>query len=470
MADGALPDLILVMTDQQRADQLGYSSSGKIHTPNLDRLATSGVTFANAYSASTTCVPARTALMTGLFDHRTHYVAENTLAADFFTVPNALRTAGYQTALIGKMHFTPIRTTHGFDHMRTCEHVNAYPFDLRDEPDHYHEWLQNQGVSDWRFDDADDEDGAPVATTFHHAIATHPTSWVRDQTLDFLEHRDPDKPLFLVVSFPHPHPPLNPPEPYASMYDPEQCVIDPAEVDFNAMLPGQFRRATEQLDAPHRRIDPNGLTARKAELARTWGLITQIDDAVGEIVGALDLSNALLWFTSDHGDYAGHRGLVRKIPWIPFDDLAKVPCFATGSVVDGSRTEASPMQSFDFATTCLDLAGIDVDLSAFDGVSQRAFLADPDGSLPTDRSVITGISMRWPMVRRAQHKYLREMGWGSEALFDVERDPAERLNLFFMDPDRTMLDEFYGVITESMDKGIPDLPTFPPNGIARPTI
>ena len=66
----ARPDIVLFLTDQQRFDQLGYASDGHFDTPNLDRLARSGVTFENAYSASTVCVPARVALMTGFEPHR----------------------------------------------------------------------------------------------------------------------------------------------------------------------------------------------------------------------------------------------------------------------------------------------------------------------------------------------------------------------------------------------------------------
>ena len=70
-----LPDLILVMTDQQRFDQIGYASAPGPRTPNLDALAAAGVVFPNAYSSSTTCLPARIALMTGLLDHRAPYAA-----------------------------------------------------------------------------------------------------------------------------------------------------------------------------------------------------------------------------------------------------------------------------------------------------------------------------------------------------------------------------------------------------------
>ena len=183
-------------------------------------------------------------------------------------------------------------------------------------------------------------------------------------------------------------------------------------------------------------------------MARTYGLITQIDDAVGRIVDRLDLSSTVLFFTSDHGDYAGHRGLVRKVPWIPFDDLARVPFFVTGAGVAGGRHDRGLAQSFDFATTCLDYAGVDVDPATFDGISLVPVLGDPGASLAEDRTVHCGISMGWPMVRRGPHKYLRS-GWGEEVLFDVERDPGEVYNLLSLDPGR----EIVGALAEASANG-----------------
>lgn len=454
------PDLILVMTDQQRFDQLGYASAVGPRTPNLDALAEAGVVFANAYSSSTTCVPARTSLMTGLLDHRAPYTAPLSLDEGSFTVPHALRAAGYQTALVGKMHFHPMRADHGFDHVRLCEHLNAYVEDPRrtGRLDHYHDWLEGRGEPDWRFDDEH-----AMAEAYPLDPATHPTSWVRDETLAFLEQRDPDRPMLLVVSFPHPHPPVNPPEPYWSMYDPAECPIDPDGALRNQYLPQPFQDACAQADSPNRRVDPARLDRHQASLARSWGLITQIDDAVGAIVDRLDLTDALLWFTSDHGDFAGNRGLVRKIPWIPFDDLAKVPCFATGGRVSGGRVEQAPMQAFDVATTFLAAAGADreLDTSVFDGIDLGAALADPAVALDPERLVFSGVSVRWPMVRRGDHKYIRELGWGREVLFDVTRDPDEVWNVLSLDVDRAITDELAAAVDRQLAAPVVSLPRFP---------
>lgn len=460
MTPRSQPDLILVMTDQQRYDQIGYAPGSIVRTPNLDALAAAGVTFTNAYSASTTCVPSRTALMTGLFDHRTHASAPLALPPGHWTMPHALRAVGYQTALIGKMHFDPIRSDHGFDHVRTCEHLWAFrqdPWDL-DPLDHYHDWLTARGFADYRYESDDTR-----ATGYPLPADTHPTAWVRDEALAFVEQRDPTRPMLLVVSFPHPHPPIDPPEPYASLYDPDACEVDPDGAAINATLPHSYRVELAQADDARRRVDPANLARHSAELARTYGLITQIDDAVGDLVARLDLSDALLFFTSDHGDYATRRGLVRKIPWIPFDDLAKVAFFATGGRVAGGRVEEAPMQAFDLATTFLAAAGVDIDLSGFDGIDLGPHLADPAATLAPDRVVFSAISARWPMARRGAHKYLRELGWGEEVLFDVVLDPEERWNVKHLDPGGKITADLSAAVDAQLAAGLVDLPGFPPH-------
>ena len=160
-ASAARPDLVLVITDQQRFDQLGYASNGHFETPNLDALAANGVIFDAAYSASTVCVPSRMSMLTGIQPHRLP-TQENRYALQegFWTVAHELRRAGYETAAIGKMHFAPVHARHGFETMRLCEHLDAQALGaLSDERgdvvDDYHDWLEAHGHTDWRLTDDD---------------------------------------------------------------------------------------------------------------------------------------------------------------------------------------------------------------------------------------------------------------------------------------------------------------------------
>ena len=344
------PDLVLVMTDQQRHDQVGYVGATPVRTPVLDRLAADGIVFTDAYSGSTTCVPSRTSLMTGLFDHRVPQVGRGEMEQGTFTVPHALRAAGYQTALVGKMHFTPIRADHGFEVMRVCEHLNAFaePPEAMAELDHYHDWLRSEGLADWRFEVAGLD-----PRRYPYATATHPTSWVRDQALDVLSARDPERPLFLVVSFPHPHPPVNPPDEYAAAYDPAGCEVDPGSDAVNARLPAPFREALAQADAPHRRVHAASLDRHREDLARTYALITQIDEAVGVVLDRIDLDRTVLFFTSDHGDYAGRRGIT-VIPEIDLPGHTNAALHAIPELnCDGVAPEPYTGTQVGFSTLCI---------------------------------------------------------------------------------------------------------------------
>jgi choline-sulfatase len=426
------PDIVLFLTDQQRFDQLGYASGGHFHTPNLDRVAGSGVTFEHAYSASTVCVPSRVALMTGIEPHRVP-TQENrwALREGFWTVAHELRRAGYQTALIGKAHFAPVHAQHGFETLRLCEHLQAQglgPLSRQrgDELDDYHDWLLTQGYPDWRFDDGDQARSPRAAHQFPYGPDVHPTGWVEREASSFLERRDPSRPLFLVVSFPHPHAPYNPPEPYASMFDPADARLPDDGFEANARLPMVCQLALKSARTRGEASDEERL---RRFLATVRGLIAHIDAAAGRLVDRLDLGATLVAFTSDHGDYAGHRGLLRKTPWMPFDDLARVPLFYAGHGVEGGRVMPDLVQSYDFALTALDYAGVHPSVDDVDGRSLRPLLEGrPDAPVP-ERPVFCAMGMGWPMVRFGRHKYFVHAQHGTPVLFDLDRDPGEQVNL-----------------------------------------
>jgi arylsulfatase A-like enzyme len=449
------PDLVLMMTDQQRHDQLGYSSDGHFETPSLDALAASGVIFDTAYSASTVCVPARTALLTGLQPHRVP-TQENghALREGFWTVARELQHAGYETALIGKMHFAPVHAEHGFETMRLCEHIRWQGLgplskEREDELDDYHDWLVDQGLADYRF-------AGNEAMPADYPAEAHPTAWIEREVTEFLANRDRSRPLFLVVSFPHPHAPYDPPEPYRSMYDPADSVLPPTSYDVNRELPLVYQLATE---ASNTRPEAANADSVRSFLASVRGLVKQIDDAVQRLVPQLDLDRTVVFFTADHGDFSGYRGLMRKNPKVPFDDLARVPFFVAGAGIAGGRRVAELVQSCDVALTCLDYAGVDPpDGVEFDTRSLRPILDGDPGPDDLDRVVFTGTSVTWPTVRRGRYKYLQHVDRVEPLLFDLETDPLESVNLAGDPTYREVVDELSERLRDEMRRPILDVP------------
>jgi arylsulfatase A-like enzyme len=419
------PDLVLVMTDQQRFDQLGYADGSDFHTPTLDALAARGVIFDAAYSAATTCVPARTALLTGIHPHRLPSQENGAaLREGFWTVAHALRAAGYQTALVGKMHFAPVHSQHGFEVMRLCEHLpwqglGPLSRERGDELDDFHEWLSDNGLDDWRLPT---DGGMP----HDYPASAHPTAWVAREAISFLEARDRSRPCLLVVSFPHPHAPYDPPEPYASMFDPRESSLPKQGYELNEGLPLVFQIAAA---ASRTRAEAANEQHLRRVLASMSGLVTQIDDAIATIVEHVDFSRSLMLFTSDHGDYSGHRGLMRKSPIISFDDLARVPMFATGLGVTPGRRVAEVVQSCDIPLTLLDYAGIDAP-DVPDRLTRSLRPVLQGAGTDADRVVVCGThGIGWPMIRRGRYKYIEHCEQREAVLFDLERDPSERVNV-----------------------------------------
>jgi arylsulfatase A-like enzyme len=237
--------------------------------------------------------------------------------------------------------------------------------------------------------------------------------------------------------------------------------------EVNERLPAAFLDAlTNPTDAfsPRRVASEEQLRRR---LTKVRALINQIDDSLGRILERFDLARTLVWFTSDHGDYAGHRGMLAKFPWIPFDDLARVPLVIAGLDLPGGRRVGQLVQSCDFALTALDYAGIAVAEEVFDSRSLRPLFADPTAPAHEDRAVLCGTGvMGWPTLRRGALKYVTHTDSGAAALFDLNRDPGETTNVLEDPAYRSAAAELSALLADALDRAVPDLPTFEPS--ARP--
>lgn len=464
------PNILLIMTDQQRFDQLGFSSGNYFETPRLDKLANSGVIFDCAYSASPICIPSRGSLMTGLAPHR--YAKQpgysQALKEGFWTVAHALQDAGYETMLAGKMHFVPIRSQHGFEKMRMAEHLGIVYGP--EEFDDYTNWLVSKGKGDWRathlFGPEEGQQKADFnkwcqAVPFGYSKEYHPTSWVAREAIEMLEKRDKARPYFMIVSFPHPHCPFDPPAPYDTMYDPADARLTTDSDRVNDGLPPSARELMQSEKAFGAVLNSKTDEAVQRRIATNIrALIHQIDDAVGEVLQHVDMNNTVVFFTSDHGDYYGRRGRWMKTPGVPFDDLARVPFFCAGAGVRPQNHRSDLVQSIDFAMTCLDVAGVKPPAGAeFDGESLVPLLQGE--TTATDRVVYCSSNYDWPMVRKGSLKYFRNTKNGEQMLFDLSKDPDETRNLISEADYEEPLRELRDAMSRELARGIPDLPRYP---------
>ncbi len=180
------PNLLLLMTDDQRRDAVGYASEGPPSTPHLDRLAEQGMVFTRAYTASMPCVPSRASLMTGLHHPRwprgPRYGLGRGLSEEAWTWAEALAAAGYRTALFGKMHFSPRHADHGFAVMKTCDHPRlGKGWEEIDWHDDYDDWLKQQGLDHLRAGHHAWKGGLATDFEWPAEPRAHPIAWVRDR-------------------------------------------------------------------------------------------------------------------------------------------------------------------------------------------------------------------------------------------------------------------------------------------------
>jgi len=414
------PNILLVHADQHRADCLGAAGNPDVQTPNIDALAAEGVRYENSFCPYPVCTPSRYSLLCGLYV-RQHLGWTNhcTLPPAIPTLPRALRDTGYQTAAVGKMHFTPTYLDVGFETMRLAEQDGPGRFD-----DDYHRWLQAEGLVD-RLDLIDQRkeyrDLAPDvywetvgALRSDLDEAHHSTTWIAERALEVLDGWAGGEHM-LMVGFVKPHHPFDPPAPWDEMYDPQALTLlpgwlnEPPARDVQRSA-GYFRHA-ELTEAQVRRA-----------MAYYYATLSQIDHHVGRMVDLLRrrglYENTLIVYTSDHGDYMGFHHLLLKGGTM-YDPLVKVPLIIKwpGQARAGGVTRAL-VNNLDVAPTLLRAAGC-----AVPSTMQGLDLASPAAG--RDAIFTEGWIGDETMVRTADGKLLWYREPSLSRFYDLRRDPLE---------------------------------------------
>lgn len=442
------PNIVIVMTDQQRWDTLGVYGNDRIRTPNLDRLAGDGALFEHAFVPVPLCIPSRASLFTGQYPSR-HGVASGTgrsSMADTSNLAASLHDAGYRTILAGKNHvFDKNGLARWFDHVVAYDHAGRVSDGDSDE-------RAVRASRKGRFDERFIEDGVRDAA---HA----PTRRITSAAIDAVgDAREGDQPFFLWLSYPDPHPPYVVAEPYASMYrgqDLGEPVMRIGELDDKPLRQRVSQRLMRAADYSSEEL------RRLREIY--YGMISFVDDEVGRFTDALHetgiAEDTIVVFTSDHGDYLGDHGMVRKSPAM-YDCLVRVPMFIRwpGHIVPTRVTETL-VESIDLAPTLLELAGV-TPLSRAEGSSVAPVL---NGQTKSHKSHVFGVYgsegvaytqaevdaadfeevMTRPhpwmgeVTMRGRMAMVRTLDWklvhygnGEGELYDLRHDPHELVNRY----------------------------------------
>jgi arylsulfatase A-like enzyme len=339
------PNIVVIMTDQQRADLSAREGFPLDTTPYLDSLARRGTWFNRAYTSVPVCAPARVSMLTGRFPSA-HRVRENyglehaVYERDLFDVTREL---GYATALVGK------------------NHSHLHP----DRVDRFSPYWHDRGCGERRSpqERAFDE----WLTDLHHRVSLGPTPFPLEVQLPFRIVREAQewisslggRSFCLWLSFPEPHNPYQAPEPYYSLFPPES--LPPVEVGEEA-LPGKgfkweyLRRIGEEAHPEYGDSIPRARS-------NYFGMLRLLDDQVRRFVGFLEAEglreNTLVVFVSDHGDFVGEYGLMRKGAEMP-EVLMRVPlCFAGPGIRAREAPHDAHVSLVDLLPTLCEALGVE---------------------------------------------------------------------------------------------------------------
>ena len=495
------PNFLFFITDQQRYDHVGYAGNKIVRTPNIDGLAQRGAWLPKFYVASPTCMSSRATLMTGRMPSL-NGVKYNGIPLDLDSVTfvDLLRAEGYKTALIGKSHiqgmleaksmapgrdfgdFKPPpaelaeakRTSYskddyatemmevwardashaekiklpyyGFDHVEFClGHGDTVT-------GHYGAWLAEHGL-------APDGAGLNHARKISDVSAPqvyqpavdeggYPTHYVKERTIEYLKRHagtQGAEPFFIQCSFPDPHHPFCPPGKYYDMYDPADIDLPQSFLQPNkdAIPPVKYLWDEYESGAEHKRWTFPFVTGEKETrdiLAKQYGQITMIDDAIGDVLAALNelgmAENTVICFLSDHGDYLGDHGLMLKGP-MHYQSVIRVPFIWCDPDQQYQTGRVDSLGSvLDVAQTVLHRAG----LQPYNGIQGNSMLSMFSGQV-TDRQVLVETTTQYPYLvfddlvsvttlvdSEWRLSIWQGCDWGE--LYNLKDDPWELVNLW----------------------------------------
>ncbi len=489
------PNVLFVITDQQRADHVGFAGNDVVGTPHLDSIAARGVVFDNAWVVNPVCMPNRSSIMTGRLP-TAHGVIFNDRSLDWGanTFVRQFRDAGYRTALLGKSHLQ-----HGMSRnsvyrvglegavddpyeqgWNTFEDFERYEDAPPEFPDsfygfdhvelaidhgsrvtgHHLHWALDKGA---RYEDlvvpyTPDAPGSDRSDSWWQIYRApydpelHSTAFVTDRTIAFIEDAaGTGDPWVAWASFPDPHHPMCPPGEWFDRHRPEDMDL-PATIDDPLTDAARYIKAFAGLHPRDQRqwVTPCGVVGDhrmvREALAATYGMIEMIDDGVGRILASIErlgqTDDTIVVFTSDHGDMMGDHGLMLK-GYMHYRGTLQVPMVVADPQQGAGRTDALAC-SMDLGPTLLDLAG----LSGYDGVqgsSLRPLLEDPaatvrdhvliEDDFPHALAELVPTPAKSRTVLADGMKYTRH-STGEDQLFDLVVDPDETTHLGERDPQR----------------------------------
>jgi N-acetylglucosamine-6-sulfatase len=423
------PNVLFILTDDQRWDCIGLAAGSKVPTPEIDRIGHEGVYFRNAFCTTSLCSPSRASILSGLYAHA-HGVCNNfTEYPDAMpTWPRALQASGYQTAYIGKYHMGEDNDDPrpGFDHFVTHRGQGKY-------------W-----DTEFRADGGE-----------RKVVKGYYTTVVTDMAEDWIRGRDSARPWALILGHKAPHSFYYPEPKYEKAFESTEVAYPKSAFE----LEGHPDWYKERLDTWHgiygplfeyRKAwpdrSPQGVKAFAAMVRAYRGTILSVDDSVGRLLRLLrergELDHTVVVFTTDNGLLEGEHGMVDKRtmhePSIRVPLVVRYPGLTPPS---SPRTVDAMVLTEDFASSLLELCGAPPLPKSHGRSWVRIACGESDPGWRTSFLYHYNYEKQFPYtpnirgVRTAQWKYIRYPAGGgapdrhSAELFDLAADPEESRNL-----------------------------------------
>ena len=407
-------NILLINADQLRHDCLGYRHIRPVKTPRIDKLAEESIVYESAYTPLPVCSPARQALLCG----KRPDVIGAQWNYDFMPTPELspegcwpleLMKKGYKTGYIGRFHVSPTKKPSDFGYEEFVDKKEYRKKIEKEYPDIAYTggWL-----------------GCPSPIPVHDSES----HWMADRAGEMIQSfAKTGKPWHVWVDFEIPHLPCRPSHPYSEMYRPED--IEPWEGwgDTFENKPYIHKQQTFSWGT-------NELTWKdfRPMVALYYGWITQLDDAVGKILDALESTgqkeDTVILFTSDHGDMCASHSMLDK-HYVLYDDIIRVPFLARIPGVQARTSGAFVMNCLDIPFAIRRFTGLEDDPGAHGRM--LPLTADED-MLSPDEVLVTSNGQQFGLyttraIRTRTHKYVWNLTDVDE-FYDLEKDPGEKHN------------------------------------------
>ncbi len=459
-------NLLWIMADQHRADCLGYMGHTVVQTPHLDRLASEGAVFEQAFCQSPVCMASRASLMTGRYPEAVRVRGMGLLPPQETTLSELLRRGGWRTGAFGKVHLTPEQYTletlksdvptldwrqfgeaavlappvddpckenYGFESYEGCEDILQGHFRAwlgREAPELLEQRPQRVPLA-----------GAPGDLWVSpYPSAYHQTTYIAKRTETFIRQQQRGRPWMAFCSFVAPHHPFEAPAEQIARYDEKAVPLPKAKGGVDGRFIPQ-----PQVDALGE-ADRLSVEVRRRIVLHYLASISLIDDNVGRLVEALrdvgQLDETVIVYVADHGEFLGNHGLLRK-PSLHYDETLRVPLMICGPGVEKGRRVSGLVELVDVYPTLAGLLGIETN-AGVQGADWSAALGS--GAMVGKEAINSSMFDMAPLVAGKPHGpygacvTLRTAQWKLNLypsagrqygqLFHLAEDPQESHNLY----------------------------------------